>query len=78
MQRKPPPDCPFLIEIEVERRPGNALNVEIGAPCARCKLKPPSHWKKTTNSDMSARWLMSGGSPLVFGNCSTNCPENRY
>jgi len=56
------------------RRPANALNVEIGAPAPRCSLKLPDHW---TGSGRSAlRWLGSGGSPLVFGHCSADCPAS--
>lgn len=61
--------CPNLIEIAVQRRPGNALNIEIGTPADRCKLKAPG------GPNMAARWLMSGGDPLAFGLCSrSTCP----
>lgn len=40
--------CPYRVVPDAERRPANALNVEIG-------------------------WLLSGGSPLVFGPCSRAC-----
>lgn len=66
-------NCPFYIQPELSRRPGNALNVELGLPLARCKLKIPKHWE---NSGVSAaRWLMSGGSSLVLGVCTNNCPN---
>jgi len=66
--------CPHLITPELPRRPGNALNIEVGSPLARCKLKLPSHWPK--DGPGAARWLMSGGSPLVFGPCCpTGCKE---
>lgn len=63
--------CPYRIALEVERRPGNALNVEIGTPVARCRSKPPRHWPAGAGW---LRWLASGGSPLVFGPCSRSCP----
>ncbi len=65
-------DCPHLITLRVERRPGNALNVEIGTPAPRCTLKPPEDWEARGGSVL--RWLGSGGSPLVLGNCSSDCP----
>jgi hypothetical protein len=69
--------CPSRIELSVERRPGNALNLEIGAPQPRCKLKPPSHWP--TGRGTVTRWLASGGDALVLGHCSARCPlEPRF
>jgi hypothetical protein len=63
--------CPNLVKLEVERRPGNALNVEIGTPIPRCKLCPPPHWRGASVT----RWLLSGGSPLVLGACTrVFCP----
>lgn len=62
--------CPNRIAPDVERRPGNALNVEIGAPIPRCKLRAPERHK-----GMEARWLLSGGSPFIFGACNRSaCP----
>jgi hypothetical protein len=62
--------CPNRIAPDVERRPGNALNVEIGTPVPRCKLRAPARHK-----GMEVRWLLSGGSPLIFGACNRSaCP----
>ena len=62
--------CPERIEPEALRRPANALNIEIGTPTARCRLKPPESWN---GADPRAfRWIHSGGSPLVLGKCA--CP----
>ena len=36
--------CPHRLDIELIRRPANALNVEIGQPARRCRLKPPANW----------------------------------
>lgn len=68
--------CDQLLETALERRPANALNIEIGTALARCKMKPPEHWPTVKSSRISptTRWLMSGGSALVFGSCSRNCP----
>lgn len=65
--------CPHLIELPTSRRPGNALNVEIGTPAPRCKLKPPKEWP--ANNPGVLRWLLSGGTPLVLGCCTPRmCP----
>lgn len=64
--------CPNRVKLEVERRPGNALNVEVGTPAPRCKLQTPEHWGKAPSV---ARWLASGGSALVLGRCAAGaCP----
>lgn len=70
------PQCPDRRGASVERRPANALNVEIGAPVPRCIQRMPAHW---TGSGRSAlRWLASGGSALVFGECCCRaCPRAR-
>lgn len=65
-------DCLHRIAPTVERRPGNALNIEIGTPLPRCLLKAPSHWPETGPS--AVRWIGSGGSPLVLGFCNKDCP----
>ena len=60
--------CPSRIELEVERRPANALNVEIGTPVPRCRLRSPD--------GRGSAWLLSGGSPLAYGVCSAReCPR---
>lgn len=64
--------CPNRVEPAAERRPANALNVEIGAPMDRCRLRTPAHWRGAG----ALRWLASGGSPLVLGVCcASKCPE---
>lgn len=65
--------CAHRIEIDVPRRPANALCVEVGTPLPRCSRKLPPHWTGTGASAL--RWLASGGSPLVLGLCSPNCPR---
>lgn len=63
--------CGSRVQPEVERRPANALNVEIGQAQARCLNKRPEHWPES----MSAlRWIASGGEALVFGACGGKCP----
>ena len=44
----------------IERRPGNALNIEIGTPLARCTLQPPDG-RGTTKDGSTLDWLRSGG-----------------
>jgi hypothetical protein len=65
--------CPHIVELALERRPANALNLETAQALPRCKLKPPAHWGDSAPS--VARWLLSGGSPLVLGCCSVKCPR---
>ena len=67
-------ECPFRLDLGVERRPGNALNVEVGADAPRCLMKAPKNWGKDAPSPN--RWLASGGSPLVFGKAGSRarCP----
>lgn len=62
--------CPHRISIQEERRPANALCIEAFGGGDRCKLCVPDHWPKNISA---ARWIMSGGSPLVFGYCSKAC-----
>lgn len=66
-------ECKARIRIPLERRPGNALNVEIGQPADRCIQKRPHHWPKSMTA---IRWLASGGEALVFGCCCPPCPLN--
>jgi len=66
--------CASQVLFQVQRRPVNGLNVEIGQPLPRCLNKLPEHWTGTGAS--SARWIASGGSALVFGYCTPNaCPK---
>lgn len=55
-------DCGNRIAPEVERRPGNALNLEIGTPQPRCSARSPD--------GRGLAWILSGGSPLAYGLCS--------
>lgn len=66
-------DCAERMGAPFKRRPANALNVEIGAPQDRCRLKTPSSWRGA--DPRAARWLASGGSALVLGLCGGNCPR---
>lgn len=60
-------DCGHRMELAVERRPGNALNVEIGAPVPRCNRKSPD--------GRGLAWLLSGGDSLSYGHCTPRaCP----
>lgn len=66
--------CPERIALGVERRPANALNIEIGTPLARCREQTPVAWEGVDHR--ASRWLLSGGSPLVLGVCcAENCPR---
>ena len=59
--------CPDRIDLGVERRPANALNVEIGQPMPRCQQQSPD--------GRGLAWLWSGGSPLAYGQCCRSaCP----
>lgn len=66
--------CRHRIELPLERRPANALNIEIGASLPRCRLRTPEHWGDA--DPRAARWLLSGGSALILGPCSrARCPQ---
>ncbi len=65
-------DCQNRIQVEIERRPGNVLAVEMAGGNPRCRLLVPPNWKGDATA---ARWLLSGGSPLVFGRCCS-CKED--
>lgn len=61
---------------DLERRPANALNIEIGTPAARCLLQPPDG-RGVTRDGGTLDWLRSGGSLLAYGRCSLEgCPKN--
>ena len=69
--------CDARRELRTERRPGNALNVEIGAPLPRCMLQPPDG-RGVTIDGGTLDWLRSGGSELDYGICGkANCPKMR-
>lgn len=66
--------CSERVELDVIRRPVNGLVIESGCwGGPRCLLKPPSNWAGSSVTPL--RWLWSGGSPLVLGPCSGNCPK---
>jgi len=52
---------------------GTAFRVEPMPTAPRCVLKPPSHWSEAAK-ERSVRWILSGGSCLVFGHCDAQCP----
>ena len=62
------PLCPDARTGPLLRRPGNALNVEIGAPMMRCLQRSPD--------GRGLAWMMSGGSLLAYGLCTPGgCPR---
>lgn len=63
--------CPNHIALPTPRGV-NALAIETGTPLARCRLKTPKQWGDVDH--LAVRWLLSGGSPLVLGHCSADCP----
>lgn len=64
------PHCPARRTLPVERRPGNALNVEIGEPLPRCMEQSPD--------GRGSAWMLSGGSLLAYGACdASSCPLRR-
>lgn len=68
-------DCGARKEQRVERRPGNALNVEIGTPMPRCMLQPPDG-RGVTKDGGTLDWLRSGGNEIAYGVCcAANCPK---
>lgn len=67
--------CRAALVLPVERRPGNALNLEVGAPMPRCPRKLPAHWPATASA---LNWVGSGGSPLVFGVCDGACDAKDF
>lgn len=67
--------CPYRIQPPIIRRPGNALNIEIGKPLPRCRLKTPKNWGDADPT--ASRWINSGGTPEIFGTCLGNCPRRK-
>jgi hypothetical protein len=62
--------CPDRVDLPVERRPGNALNVEIGTPLPRCAQRSPD--------GRGLAWIASGGSWLAYGHCRASaCPRTK-
>ena len=66
--------CPHLIEYGSLPLQSNALRVEITTPSPRCLMKLPPHWSEGAKRAGALRWIGSGGSPLVFGVCDSDCP----
>ncbi len=64
--------CTARVAVSLQRRPGNALNIEIGQGPDRCMDKRPEHWPESMSA---SRWRSSGGSALVLGACSQVCPR---
>ena len=63
--------CPFILETpDAPFHPGKSgLRVEFFRPFDRCRLKSPENWNDETG-ELTHRWIYSGGSFLVFGQCS--------
>ena len=60
--------CPCRMVPGLERRPANALNIEIGTSLVRCSLQSPD--------GRGLLWIMSGGSVLSYGCCTERgCPR---
>ena len=59
--------CRNRIEPNLLGRPVNGLNIEIGAPAARCLYRSPD--------GRGLLWLMSGGSALAYGICEQSACE---
>ncbi len=84
LEGEPPPTdraaCPSRVQpadpegLDGVRRSRNRLRLELVSPAARCLLKPPSHWGQSDPGPL--RWIASGGSPLVFGQCAGRCPRD--
>lgn len=67
--------CQARTAPDVERRPGNALNIEIGTPMPRCLLQPPDG-RGVTRDGSTLDYLRSGGSVLAYGVCkASTCPK---
>lgn len=67
--------CVDRREPALERRPGNALNIEIGTPAARCLYQPPDG-RGVTRDGSNLDYLRSGGSLLAYGLCQAGlCPR---
>lgn len=59
--------CTDRIDVALERRPANALNVEIMTPSPRCRQQSPD--------GRGSAWILSGGAPLAYGTCCrSSCP----
>ena len=68
-------NCPYRLEHKDSTLQKNALRIEIMTPELRCALKFPKHWSQAAKDLGAMRWVLSGGTPLVFGVCDKNCPQ---
>jgi len=60
-------------------RQANALRVEtLRDESPRCGMKPPEQWSDGAKSHGWGLWVMSGGSPSVFGHCDQDCPMREF
>ena len=68
-----PETCAAYVAMGVPARKANALNIEVGQAQARCRCLTPEEWGAMDRRGV--RWLMSGGTSLIFGLCSRpTCP----
>lgn len=66
--------CGERVVLALQRRPVNGLNVEIGQPLDRCRLRTPPEWGDV--DPRGARWIHSGGDPMILGVCGrARCPR---
>ena len=62
-----------------DSRQANALRVEtLRDRSPRCGMKPPAHWAEGAKAQGWGLWVMSGGSPSVFGHCDQECPMREF
>jgi hypothetical protein len=58
--------CSNRVDPALERRPANALCIEIGTPMPRCLFREPGGSKEGRSN---LAYLLSGGSILAYGIC---------
>ncbi len=63
--------CPERLEAELQRRPVNGLNIEVGTGLDRCRLLTPPEWGD--QDPRATRWLASGGLITVLAPCGRGC-----
>ena len=62
-----------------DARQSNALRVEtLRDTSPRCGMKPPAQWSEGAKRQGWGLWVMSGGSPSVFGHCDQDCPMRGF
>ena len=59
--------CKSRVQPPLEGRPGNALNLEIAQPMARCINSQPANWP--AGRGYGLRWIASGFGACCVGNC---------